>query len=113
MRKRLIEIGAAGLALAALAGGGAAWATSGGDDSEGSATGPAADRARAAALAHAGGGRATEVERGSEHGAWEVEVVRADGSVLEIVLDESYRVVGAGSDSEDSGSESGQNEDGK
>jgi len=99
MRGRLIKI-AAGLTLvAALAGGGVAWATAG--DDEESVTGPAADRARAAALRHVGAGRATGVERESEGGAtWEVEVARADGSTVDVLLDAGYRVVGVEGDHE-------------
>lgn len=106
MRARTIKIGA-GLALfAALAGGGAAWATAG-DSGEGPVGGPAAERARAAALAHVGSGRVTEVERDSEGGAaWEVEVARPDGSRVEVTLDASYTVVAAASEeSEDDGGE--------
>ena len=100
MPMRLMKIGAGAVLVAALAGGGAAWATSG--DDEGSVTGPAAERARAAALDHLGAGRATEVERESEgDAAWEVEVARVDGSTVEVLLDESYDVIGVESDSED------------
>jgi hypothetical protein len=111
MRTRLVKVVAGAVLLAALAGGGVAWATAGGDD-EGSATGPAADRARAAALAHIGGGEATEVERDSEGGAvWEVEVRRADGSTIEVRLDGAYKVMGAEADDEDAeGSDDDQGE---
>jgi hypothetical protein len=104
VRKRLIR-SAAGLAvLGGLAFGGTALATGGGD----SATGPAADEARAAALAHLGGGTASSVERDSEDGAtWEVEVTRSDGSTVDVRLDASYGVVAVEGDSETgAGSES-------
>lgn len=110
MRARLIKIGA-GVGLLAAVAGGAAWATSGDDEP---VTGPAAERARAAALAHLGDGRVTEVERESEDGAaWEVEVARADGSTLEVLLDESYRVVTVESDSEEPDGDSDENEMGE
>lgn len=101
MRRRLITIGAALVLLAALAGGGVAWATAADDDVR--ATGPAAERAGTAALAHVGGGEIVGVER--EGAGWEVEVARADGSVIEVELDEEYRVLTAGSeeDEDDSG----------
>ena len=100
MRARMLKLGGGAVLVAALAGGGAAWATAGGDG--GSATGPAADRASAAALAHVGGGKVTEVERESESGgAWEVEIRRPDGSTVEVVLDAGYGVLGAGTDKED------------
>jgi hypothetical protein len=98
MRTRLVKITAGAVLIAALAGGGVAWATAG-DDDEGNVTGPAADRARVAALAHVGGGEVTEVER--EGSTWEVEVQRADGSTLEVHLDSAYDVVGSETDSED------------
>jgi hypothetical protein len=97
MRTRLVKVTAGAVLIAALAGGGVAWATAG--DDEGNVTGPAADRARAAALAHVGSGKATEVER--EGSSWEVEVQRADGSTLEVHLDSAYEVVGSETDSED------------
>ncbi|MGH2948729.1 MAG: hypothetical protein ACRDPC_21155 [Solirubrobacteraceae bacterium] len=99
MRSRAIKIGAA-VVLAALAGGGVAWATAG-DERDESVTGTAAERARAAALAHTGAGQVTGVERDSDGGAaWEVEVVRSDGSTSEVVLDERYGVVGVERDDE-------------
>jgi len=100
MRARAIKVGAA-LVLAALAGGGVAWAT-GGDERDESVTGAAAERARAAALAHTGEGRVTGVERESDGGAaWEVEVARSDGSTSEVKLDERYGVVGVERESQD------------
>lgn len=108
MRTRLIKIGAGAVVLAALAGGGVGWATSGDDDDQ-PATGPAAERARAAALAHVGGGTVIGVERESEgDAAWEVEVRRADGSVLELVLDERYSVVADATEGADDGEEPGE-----
>jgi hypothetical protein len=95
--------------LAALAGGGAAWGTSGDDDEN--VTGPAADRARAAALAHVGQGQVVGVEREAEGGAvWEVEITRKDGSTVEVALDENYKVVGSGAEED---SDSGENESGE
>jgi hypothetical protein len=108
-KRRLIKIGVGALVLAAAAGGGVAWATSGGEEN---VTGPEADRARAAALAHVGGGTAVGVER--ESGAWEVEVKTADGSIVEVTLDGNYKVTGGdsdGSEGDDSdGNESGEDE---
>ncbi len=84
-------------ALAALALGGAAFAQAGGgggDDGDAQATGPAADRARTAALAVTKGGTANAVERDSENGAtWEVEITRPDGKTVDVRLDEGYRLV--------------------
>jgi uncharacterized membrane protein YkoI len=108
MRGRLIRIGAAVAVLGALAGGGVAWATAGDEDDDAMVTGRAAEQARTAALAHAGGGRVTGVEREDEDGAaWEVEVKRADGSTLEVMLDANYKVVSAGVDDEEDEAEPG------
>lgn len=92
---------AAGAVLALAAGGiGAATAFGGGDDDQ-QATGPAADRAREAALALFPGGRANSVERDSEDGAtWEVEVTREDGKTVDVRLDASYGLVVVEGDSE-------------
>ena len=86
---------AGGAVLALAAGGvGAATAFGGGDDGEQQATGPAADRAREAALALFPGGRANSVERDSEDGAtWEVEVTRGDGKTVDVRLDAGYGLV--------------------
>ena len=101
MRARMLKLGGGAALVAALAGGGAAWATAGGEG--GSATGPAAERASAAALAHVGGGKVMEVERESESGGvWEVEIRRPDGSTVEVALDAGYGVLGAGTESEGS-----------
>ena len=65
------------------------------------ATGPGADKARAAALAHLGGGHANAVERDNEDGAtWEVEVTKSDGNTVDVRLDANYKVVVVEGDSE-------------
>jgi hypothetical protein len=111
MNSRLIKISAAVAVAVALALGGAAWAIAGGGDDDGpGATGPDADRAKAAALAHLGGGTANEVERGDEEGAYEVEVTKPDGATVDVHLDESFDVVGVEGDSENE-DESGENDD--
>jgi len=92
---------AIGIALVAVAVGGGAYAYAGGDDGEGNATGPGADRARRAAVAHLGGGTANEVERGDEEGAWEVEVTKSNGETVDVHLDTSYKVLSVEGDSED------------
>jgi hypothetical protein len=101
MNARLIKIGAVAAVVVALALGGAAWALAGaGDDDGPGATGPQAERAKAAALAHVGGGTANAVEQGDEDAAWEVEVTKTDGSTVDVHLDESFAVVGVEGDSE-------------
>lgn len=101
MNTRLVKLAAVGAALVALALGGAAWAVAGGGDGEGNATGPDADRAKAAAIAQLGGGKVNAVERDSEKGAtWEVEVTKASGDTVDVRLDASYGVVAVDTDSE-------------
>jgi peptidase YpeB-like protein len=100
---------AAAIVVLAVAGGGAiAYAAT--NDSEGGVTGPGAERARDAALQATGGGTATAVERDEENGGtWEVEVRRPDGSVVDVRLDESYRLVVIDGDSESADTGDGSN----
>lgn len=110
MRRRVTLIGAGVAALAALALGGAAIANATmGDDGE-PLTGATLERASAAALKAAGGGRVTETEHDSEGGAtYEVEVTKPDGSEVEVLLDGSFDVLSAERDREESGdSDSGE-----
>ena len=101
MRRRLLKIGAAVVVLGALAGGGVAWGTSGDDVN---VTGPGADRAKAAALAHVGDGQVVAVEQEGEGGAvWEVEIKRPDGSTVEVALDGNYKVLGSGGEEDGDG----------
>jgi hypothetical protein len=114
MKKRLIVIVAGIAAAAALVLGGAAIAGSQGvgpfGDDEGSLTGPAADRATAAALRITGGGKANAVERDSEQGAtYEVEVTKPNGKTVDVRLGASYNLVSVEGDSEEN--ESGGSEE--
>lgn len=100
MNKRTIVATVVGAVLAAGIAGGAVAVAGGGDDGEGTATGPAADKAVAAAIAETGG-TANAVERDNEKGAtWEVEVTKADGSVVDVRLDAGYHVIAVDSDAE-------------
>ena len=102
MRRRTALVAA--VATLALAGGGigVGIAASGGDDGDRRATGPGAERARAAALAHLPGGTATAVERETEGGAaWEVEVRRPDGTTVDVLLDDRLTVLATEDDVED------------
>jgi hypothetical protein len=103
MKKRTIATVVAGTVVATgLTGGAIALAGAGGDDGEGSVTGPDVDRAVAAALAETGGGKANAVERDSENGAvWEVEVTKPDGSQVDVRLDGNMHVVVVEPDTED------------
>ena len=90
---------AVGVTVAAVAGGGAALATSH-DEADTPITGDALDRATAAALAHVGDGRVTATEVGDEDSYYEVEVTRTDGSEVDVQLDADFRVTSEADDSE-------------
>lgn len=107
---RTKKILAVGGAIAALGASGAALAgaVGAGDDGDEQATGPAAAKARDAALAITGG-KANAVERDGENGAtWEVEVTKPDGVAVDVRLDEQYDLVvieGDGNESKSGDSE--------
>ena len=106
--RSLVLTAAVGLAIAAGAVG-VAQAVSG--DSEEQATGPNADRAKRAAVAAAGGGRVTGVEREDEQGeAWEVELRRSDGREVEVKLDRNFAKSSLDLD-DDQGDDDGEIED--
>jgi uncharacterized membrane protein YkoI len=103
MRKGIKAAMIAGGAVAVLAAGGAAIAgAAGGDDdaADRPIAGAALDRASAAALAETGGGKVTDTEM-EEEGAYEVEVMRADGSQVEIQLDRNFAVLGSERDDDE------------
>ena len=86
-----------GALVAALVGGGTAVAVgTAGDDQP--LTGPDLERASAAALAHTGGGTVIETEVGDDDAAYGVEIRLEDGRVVEVSLDENFRVVGEETD---------------
>ena len=104
MKRKHIAVGGAVLALSAAGVGVAVAGGESGDASE-QVSGPGADKARAAALAHHPG-TANSVERDSENGAtWEVEVTGADGKTVDVRLDAHYKVVAVEGDSESGGGE--------
>ena len=99
--------------VAVLAIGGTAIASNVGGDDDGSdkaITGTALDKAKAAALAHTGGGKVTETEAGDEEGAYEVEVTMPDGSQVDVHLDKSFHVLGQQGDDDGSGDDAGDQE---
>ncbi|HET9546106.1 MAG TPA: hypothetical protein VFO88_11070 [Gaiellaceae bacterium] len=99
--RRLALLGAAVVVLGA-AGGGAALASGGDDDATDTPiTGSALERARAAALAHTGGGEVTGTEVGDEESLYEVEITLDDGSQVDVQLDEGFEVVGSERDGAD------------
>jgi hypothetical protein len=92
-----------GVAVVAVGAGGVGIAQAVGGDSEEQVSGPAADRAKEAAVQAVGGGRAVGVERGDDGtAAWEVEVERG-GDTVEVHLGRDLGEVGVGSDDDSSG----------
>jgi hypothetical protein len=105
-RKLLI----AGAAILVLAVGGVGIAQAVGGDTDERVKGPEADRAAKAAVDAIGGGRAVGIERDDDDGeAWEVEVVRPDGSEVEVLLTRDLQEVGT--ETEDDQGESGRETD--
>ncbi len=99
----------AGGALAFLVvgvGTGIAIATGVGDDDR-PLTGSTREKATAAALEFTGGGTITETEVGDDGAAYGVEIRLADGSVVEVDLDENFDVIGQGADDDSAGDEEG------
>jgi hypothetical protein len=108
----MIAIAAGGAAVATLAVGGVAWATSGGGEAP--LSGDVKTKAVEAALAHVGGGSVVETEAGDDGAAYGVEVRLADGRQVEVALDESFAVIGQEGDDDGKGgeeSESGSSDD--
>ena len=117
-RKVIAGVGAGVLVLGVGAGAAVAGVAQG--DDEAPVSDADAERAREAAVAEAGGGTAREVDREDDgDAAWEVEVARDDGTVVDVHLDGDFAVVAAaddeagdddGDESDDSG-ESGESDD--
>jgi hypothetical protein len=94
------------LAVAVVAGGaGLAVASGSGDDPP--ITGVDQRRAERAALAATGGGTVLETEAGDDGAAFGVEVRLADGSTVEVHLDQTFRVIGQEADDDSGGGEDG------
>jgi hypothetical protein len=107
MRRKVIGAIIIALALVAIAGG--AIAVAGNDDAEGGVTGPQADRAIRSALEATGGGTVGAVERDGENGGtWEVEVTKADGTIVDVRLDDRFDVIAVEGDQESNDSDDGQ-----
>ena len=99
--KRIAVIVALGITVAGVSAGGVALAAGGFDDAETPITGAALTQASKAALASTDGGRVTETEVGDEDGYYEVEVTLADGSQVDVHLDESFNVISSHADIEE------------
>jgi uncharacterized membrane protein YkoI len=102
MKNRKLLIGGAAVAAAAAIGGGVAIAGGGDDDATDTPiTGAALEKAKAAALAHTGGGEVTATEIEDEESLYEVEVTLENGEQVDVQLDEDFRVVGSEDDGRD------------
>ena len=109
MRKKLLTIGLPVVLVAALAGGGIAWATASGDEAP--LTGSTLDRATDAALEYTGGGTVVETEAGDDGAAYGVEIRLDDGSQVEVNLDENCNVIGQEADDDGPNDEDGPDDD--
>jgi hypothetical protein len=99
--KRRTRIIIAGVVAATAIGVGTVVAAGVNDDrNETPITGPALEKASAAALAHIGGGRVTGTEVGDEESTYEVEITLDTGQQVDVQLDENFRVVGDEADRE-------------
>jgi hypothetical protein len=106
--KKILIIAVAALAVIGI-GTAAVMAVSGEDDRP--LQGNALERATAAALEHVGGGRVIETEVGDDGAAYGVEILRPDGSVVEVSLDRSFRVIGSEGDDDSAGESEGPSDD--
>jgi uncharacterized membrane protein YkoI len=101
------------LAMVVLAGAGVAYASGSGEDSsQPQATGAGIEKAKSIALGYTNGGQVTGTEVGDEEGYYEVEVIKDDGSQVDVHLDRNYNVLSTpadheGSDSTDASNDSG------
>jgi uncharacterized membrane protein YkoI len=95
MTRKVALLVALVLAVGAIVAG-IAIAAAGGDEQP--LTGAALEKATAAALQNTGGGTVSETEVGDGGAAYEVEVRLADGSQVEVQLDEAFRVIGREAD---------------
>jgi uncharacterized membrane protein YkoI len=98
-RQWLVGLGLATVVAGVVAG--IALANDRGDNAERIPT-SARDRAIEAALAHTRGGTVLEAEAGDDGAAYGIEIRRADGSVVEVQLDASFRVIGTERDDAES-----------
>jgi hypothetical protein len=110
MTRKLVLIAALVLVLGAVSAGIAIAAGVGGGDDQ-PLTGSTLEKAKAAALAHTGGGTVVETEVGDDGAAYGVEIELADGSQVEVSLDENFNVIGGEADDDGPNDEDGANDD--
>lgn len=111
MNRKTVAIAAFVIALGIGGLGGGVVAANGSDDNDQPLSGTTLERATEAALAHTGGGEVVETEVGDDGAAYDVEVRIADGSVVEVNLDSSFRVTGQEADDDGPNDEDGANDD--
>jgi hypothetical protein len=111
MDRRTKWIAGGVIGLVAIGGGtGIAIASGVGDDDE-PLTGSALERATEAALAYTGGGTVVETEVGDDGAAYGVEIRLEDGRVVEVNLDNDFKVIGDEADDDGSAEDEGPNDD--
>jgi hypothetical protein len=101
---------AAAVAMLVLLGAGVAYATA--DDSSSQPTGSNIDKAKSIALDQTNGGRVTGTEVGDEEGYYEVEVIKDDGSQVDVHLDRDFNVLSTPADHEGPDTKDGPNDNG-
>ncbi len=104
-KRRLVVAVVAALALLG-AGTGVVLASVGDDDKP--LRGGALEQATSAARQHVGGGTVLETEAGDDGAAYGVEIRKDDGNVVEVNLDENFKVIGAEPDDDGPGDSDGQ-----
>ena len=98
MKKVLLAVA---VGMVVLAGAGVAYAAGSGEDSsEPQATGAGIEKAKSIALDYTNGGRVSGTEIGDEEGYYEVEVIRDDGSQVDVHLDRNFNVLDTKADHE-------------
>ena len=96
MRTKTKVLAATGAALVIAAAAATVSVATGSDDRP--LEGNDLERATMVALEHTGGGTVVESEAGDDGATYEVEVRLDDGSVVEVELDERFRVTGSSGD---------------
>jgi uncharacterized membrane protein YkoI len=108
MTRKLVLIAVLVVVIGALSAG-FAIASGSGDDQP--LTGSTLDKAKAAALAHTGGGTVVETEAGDDGAAYGVEIQLADGSQVEVNLDGNFNIVGQEADDDGANDQDGSGDD--
>lgn len=109
LNKRRLLVAVVAVAAAIGIGTGVVLAAGGDDDRP--LQGADRDRATQAALDHVGGGTVIETEVGDDGAAYGVEIEKADGSVVEVNLDEDFQVIGTEPDDDTEGEDDGPEDD--